>query len=58
MVLLGIHTTLKNDLHCSAAELVYGTTLCLPARFFHGSGSNTIDQVTYISKLKEMTKQL
>lgn len=30
LVLLGIRTTLKQDLHCSSAELVYGTTLRLP----------------------------
>ena len=34
IVLLGIHTVLKEDLHCSPAELVYGTTLRLPAEFF------------------------
>jgi hypothetical protein len=28
MVLLGIRTALKEDLHCTAAELVYGTTRC------------------------------
>ena len=34
MVLLGIRTALKDDLHCSAAELVYGTMLRLPGEFF------------------------
>ena len=34
MVLLGICTALKEDLHCTAAELVSGTTLRLPAEFF------------------------
>ena len=34
LVLLGIRTALKDDLHCSTAELVYGTTLCLPGEFF------------------------
>ena len=53
MVLLGVCTALKSDLQCNAAELVYGTTLCLPAKFFHSSRSNTIDQVAYISMLKE-----
>ena len=58
MVLIGVCTAFKNDLHCSAAELVYGTTLHLPAKFFHSSGSNTIDQVNYITKLKEAMMQL
>ena len=30
MVLLGIHTSLKEDIGCSSAELVYGTTLQVP----------------------------
>ena len=34
VVLLGIRTTLKEDLSCSAAEMVYGTTLRLPGDFF------------------------
>ena len=29
LVLLGVHTQLKEDLKCTAAELVYGTTLRL-----------------------------
>ena len=33
MVLLGIRTTLKEDLNCTAAELVYGTTLRLLENF-------------------------
>ena len=34
LVLLGIRTALKTDLQCSAAELVYGTTLRVPGEFF------------------------
>ena len=34
MVLLGIHSALKDDLRCTAAELVYGTSLRLPGDFF------------------------
>ncbi|VDP46563.1 unnamed protein product [Schistosoma curassoni] len=30
----GIRTSLKADIQCSAAELVYGTTLRLPGKFF------------------------
>ena len=33
MILLGIRTALKEDLHCSAAELVYETSLRLPGEF-------------------------
>ena len=58
MVFLGVRTALNNDLHCSASELVYYTTLCLPAEFFLNSCSNTLDQVTYVTRLKEMMMQL
>ena len=34
LVLLGIRTVLKQDLNSTAAEMVYGTTLCLPGEFF------------------------
>ena len=58
MVVLGVHMALKNDQHCSVVELVYGNTLCLPAEVFHSSGSNTIDQVSHVTNLKEATTQL
>lgn len=34
MVLLGLRTSLKEDIDTSAAELVYGTTLRLPGEYF------------------------
>ena len=34
MVLLGIRSALTDNNNCSAAELVHGTTLCLPGEFF------------------------
>nr|XP_054924960.1 protein NYNRIN-like [Dermacentor andersoni] len=37
LILLGIRTAVKTDIGCSAAELVYGTTLRLPGEFFTGS---------------------
>ena len=38
-------TVLKNDIHCSAAELVYGTALRLPSDFFDSTKSNdTVDR--------------
>ena len=45
LVLLGIRTTYKQDVMCTAAELVYGTTLRLP-----GSSSHRARQ-TYIPQL-------
>nr|XP_050029029.1 uncharacterized protein LOC126525012 [Dermacentor andersoni] len=37
LILLGIRTAVKTDIGCSAAELVYGTTLRLPGEFLTGS---------------------
>ena len=34
LVLLGIRATLKEDIGCSAAEMVYGQTLRLPGEYF------------------------
>ena len=47
MVLLGICTPVQEDSHCTAAELVYGTTLCLPCQFFSASSSHT-DPTSYV----------
>ena len=41
LILLGICTTFKQDFHCTAAELVYGTTLRLPGEFFHTTSAIT-----------------
>jgi len=57
MVLLGMRTALKEDLDCTAAELVYGTTLRLPGEFFTSS-SEPADPSTYVSLLKSSMQQL
>jgi len=57
MVLLGIRTALKEDLHCTAAELVYGMTLRLPREFFT-SAQNNIDPSSYVSTLKSSMQGL
>ena len=59
MVLLGIRTVLKEDLHCTAAELVYGTSLRLPGEFFDSSGlTATLDAASYVARLKGSMQQL
>ena len=50
IVLLGIRTTLKEDLSCTAAEMVYGTTLRLPGDFF--SIPTEEDPSTLVSRLR------
>ena len=34
IVLLGIRTAIKEDLNTTAADIVYGTSIWLPAEFF------------------------
>ena len=58
MVLLGICTSLKEDLHCTAAELVYGTTLSLSAEFFISNSKDNLNPVSYVAKLKSTMQQL
>ena len=41
MILLGIRTAVKEDLQCTTAELVYGTTLRLPGEFFDSANEDT-----------------
>ena len=53
LVLLGIRTALKEDLHCTAAELVYGMSLCLPGEFFSSSSLPSIPDSDYVTRLKQ-----
>ena len=58
LVLLGIRTAI-NDLKCSTAEMVYGTTLRLPGELFVSTPSNTVsDPLSYVDTLKELMNQL
>ena len=57
-VLLGIRTTIKQDIQCTSAELVYGTTLCLPGEFFHPSNQQQLDPVSYVDNLKYIMQHL
>ena len=59
LVLLGIRTTLKEDLGCTAAEMVYGTTLRLPGEFFHSHKLPAgMDPINYVTQLKEYMARL
>ena len=58
LVLLGIRTALKDDLRCSAAELVYGTTLRLPAEFLQQSTTDTTaDPASLVTRLKHTMRE-
>ena len=60
MVLLGIRTALKDDLHCTAAELVYGATLRLSGEFFIQTNPDASleDPTSYVTRLKSTMQQL
>ena len=58
LVLLGIFTAIKEDLHCTAAELVYGVTLRLPGEFFSHSSLHSSPDLSYIIRLKHCMSHL
>ncbi|KAK3752991.1 hypothetical protein QZH41_016305 [Actinostola sp. cb2023] len=57
LVLLGKRSAYKEDLQACTAELVYGTTLCLPGQFFH-SQTQEITSSGFVSKLKQTMQSL
>ena len=60
IILLGIRTTLKDNLQCTAVELVYGTTMRLPGEFFDSSTVEDAvpDPFNYVTRLKAAMRQL
>ncbi len=52
LVMLGINTALKEDVRCTAAEMVYGSSLRLPGEFFTPSPATELDPSSYVSRLK------
>ena len=52
LVLLSIRSSIKEDLNCSPAELVYGETLRLPQEFVHRE-QQFVNQSEFVAKLKE-----
>ena len=60
IALLGIRSTLKEDLHCTSAGLVYGTTLRLPGDFFQASTPTDMveDPLPYVDRLKSTMRRL
>ncbi|BHF78091.1 hypothetical protein SprV_0602120100 [Sparganum proliferum] len=58
LVLLGIRSSVKEDIQCTAAELVYGTPLRLPGEFVQSSKTNTNIPSTFVQQLKQRMAQL
>ncbi len=58
LVMLGIRTALKEDVRCTAAEMVYGSSLQLPGEFFTPSPATELDPSSYVSRLKLCMRQM
>ncbi|BHF77770.1 hypothetical protein SprV_0602088000 [Sparganum proliferum] len=58
LVLFGIRSSVKEDIQCTAAELVYGTPLRLPGEFVQPSTTNTNITSTFVQQLKQRMAQL
>ncbi len=59
LVLLGIRTSLKEDLHCTTAEILYGLTLRLPGEFVSPTTSLPHESpADYVTKLKEAMRRV
>ncbi|GFX79091.1 integrase catalytic domain-containing protein [Trichonephila clavipes] len=51
IILLGLRASLKEDILCTPAELVFGITIRLPGEMFYSSKPDD-DVVNFVSKLK------
>ena len=58
IVLLGIRATVKEDLQCSPAELVYGTTLKLPELSTSNQANPPIGYPSFADRLTEQMRKL
>lgn len=59
LVLLGIRASLKTDLQCSAAEMVFGTTVTLPGEFIDpGLNESLPDPGDFVQRLKAHISQI
>lgn len=58
-VLLGIRTALKEDIGCSAAELVFGTPLRLPSDLVNVDDPQSVPDLTlYVDRLRTQMSQM
>lgn len=57
IVLLGIRSAIKEDLGCTAAEMVYGTTIRLPGEFF-ASTATDLSPPDYVEHLRLSCQRL
>lgn len=59
IILLGIRATVKEDLNCSPAELVYGQTLKVPGEFFVDTPlSDPVDPSNFVDRLRKQMRSI
>ncbi|XP_029637976.1 uncharacterized protein LOC115213180 [Octopus sinensis] len=58
LILLGIRSTIKEELGYTPAELVYGTTLTLPGQMIEPVSQNFPDPQQYVHRLRTSMSQL
>lgn len=58
LVLLGLRSAFKEDLQCTVSELVYGTTVRLPADFISPTPSGTQDPSEFVQHLRSSMQSL
>ena len=57
LVLLGIRTAVKEDIQCTAAEMVYGATLRLPGELITPSRPESVNTSDFVTQLKTRMQQ-
>lgn len=58
-ILLSIRNTVKEDIGCTTAEMVYGTTLRLPGEMvFDARVTGELDPTSYVSRLKTFMSKI
>ncbi|XP_062556760.1 uncharacterized protein LOC134221588 [Armigeres subalbatus] len=57
VILLGLRTAYKEDIQASPAEMVYGTTLCIPSEFFTENSKN-INEAEFVVNLRKAMRNL
>ncbi|CAH8665383.1 unnamed protein product [Schistosoma margrebowiei] len=58
LVLLGIRSTIKEDIGCTAAELVYGTTLTLPGQLVNYEPTTPGETTHFASRLLQTMQNI
>ena len=58
LVLVGIRTVIKQDLGCSTAELVFGTTLRLTGQFVAPDTDSSLEPGDYVHRLRRTMLQV